>query len=174
MKTLLSLGLALVIAASLLAAGDQAPGKKKRRPKRPDPAAQILKKLEKAELTDEQIAKIKELCAQASEKIQAARKKAGLTPEQRKARFEAMKKAKEEGKKGKELAEAVRAAVKLAPEQEAALQEARKLMGELTRQCLALLSPEQKEKAGIKRHARKKHGAGKRHGKKKAGQESNA
>ncbi len=147
MRTLLSLVLVAVIAVPALA---QDKKKKKRGPKKPDPGAMILKKLEKAELTDDQVAKIKELCAEVADKIVAARAKANLTAEQKKARAEAIKKAKEEGKTGKEAMKAVQSAVELTPEQKSAMEEARKLHGEMMKKVFDMLTPEQKEKAGIK------------------------
>lgn len=163
---MLSLVLAAVIAAPVLADGEQAK-KKKRAPKKFDPAAMVLRKLEKAELTEEQVAKIKKLYAGVADKIKAARDKANLTPEQKKARAEAMKKAKEEGKKGKEMMEAVRAAAELTPEQKAAMGEAQKANAEVMKQVFALLTPEQKEKSGIKIRGGRKPGAKKKAGAKK-------
>lgn len=165
MKNLLLLVLAVAIAAPVLAGQDKE--KKKRGPKKPDPGAMILKKLEKAELTEEQIAKIKELSAAVADKIIAAREKANLTAEQKKARAEAMKKAKEEGKTGKEMMKAIQAAAELTPEQKSAMDEARKIQGEMTKKVFALLTPEQREKAGIK-GPRKKGGGRKAKPKKKA------
>ncbi len=74
-RTLLSLSLAVVIAMPLVAQEKKA--RKER--KKPDPAAGILKKLEKAELSEEQVAKIKTLAAATAEKTKAARAKAALT-----------------------------------------------------------------------------------------------
>lgn len=173
MRTLLSLVLVAAIAVPVLAAEPKA--KKKRGPKKPDPGAMILKKLEKAELTEDQVAKIKELCAGVAEKIVAARQKANLTAEQKKARAEAIKKAKEEGKTGKEMMKAVQGAVELTPEQKSAMDEARKIQGEMMKKVFALLTPEQREKAGLKgprkkggeKKPRAKKGGGKKPGPKK-------
>jgi hypothetical protein len=144
-KTLLSLSLAIVIAMPLVAAEKERKGK--RVPKKPDPAAGILKKLEKAELTEEQVAKIKELAAATAEKTKEARAKAALTDEQK----AAMKKAREEGKKGEEL----KNAVTLTEAQQAAMKEAREAQGAMMKEVMSLLTPEQKEKAGIKEHGKK-------------------
>lgn len=152
LKCLLSLSLAIVIAAPLLAAE----GKKERRvARKPDPAAAVLKRLEKANLTDEQVAKVKELVAQNSEKIAAAQAKVALTQDQKAARAAAMKKAKEEGKTGKEAAEAARAALALTPEQEKAMEQAKAAQKQMMDAILGLLTPEQKEAAGMKGPAKK-------------------
>lgn len=162
-RTLLSLSLAVVIAMPLLAADKE---KKARKPrKKPDPAARILKKLEKAELTDEQVAKIKELACACAEKTKEARAKAALTDEQK----AAMKKAREEGKKGEEL----RKVVTLTEAQTAAMKEAREAQAAMMKEVLALLTPEQKEKAGVKERGKRggrKGGERKPRPKKKAGE----
>ena len=145
-RTLLTLALAVVIASPLLA-GE---GKRKKAAKVADPAAGILKSLEKAELTPEQVTKIKELAGAAAEKIKAAEDKAPLTPEQKKARQEAQAKAKADGKTGKEAQAAVDEAVKLTDEQKAAQKEANEVRAGLRKEAVALLTPEQKAKAGIK------------------------
>jgi len=154
MRTVLSLVLVAAIAAPVLAGQPKA---KKKGPKRPDPGTMILKKLEKADLTDDQVAKIKELSAAVAEKMAAAY--GNLTPDQRKARAEAIKKAKEEGKSPKEVMEAIKAA--MTPDQKAAIEEARKAHGEMMKKVMALLTAEQKEKIGIKgpKGPRKKGGA---------------
>lgn len=151
-RTLFTLALAIVIASPLLAAEGKK-GKKKAKPQ--EPAAQLLKSLEKAELTAEQVDKIKELAAACAEKIKAIEEKAGLTPEQKKARQEAQAKAKEEGKKGKEVMEAVMAAMNLSDAQKAAMKEVEQLRAGLRKEALALLSAEQKAKAGVKEPGKK-------------------
>lgn len=144
-RTLFTLALAVVIASPLLA-GE---GKRKKAPKQ-DPAAGILKSLEKAELTPEQVTKIKELVKSLAEKMKAAEDKVALTPEQKKARQEAQAKAKADGKTGKEAQAAVEEAMKLTDDQKAAMKEANELRAALRKEAVALLTPEQKAKAGIK------------------------
>jgi hypothetical protein len=144
-RVLLSLSLAVLIAVPLAAAEKERKGKKG--PRKPDPAAAILKKLEKAELTEEQVAKIKELAAANFEKTAEARAKAALTDEQK----AAMKKAREEGKKGPEL----KNAVTLTEEQQAAMKEVREAQAAMMKEVLALLTPEQREKSGIKAPGKK-------------------
>jgi predicted Zn-dependent protease len=152
-RTLFTLALAIVIASPLLAAEGKKGKKKEAKP--PQPGAQLLKSLEKAELTADQTAKIKELAAAYGEKIKAIEEKAGLTAEQKKARQEAQAKAKEEGKKGKEVTEAVMAAMKLSDAQKVAMKEVEELRAALRKEALALLSAEQKAKADIKEPAKK-------------------
>ncbi len=96
------------------------------------------------------MAKIKELAKASAEKIKAAEEKVGLTPEQKKARTEAQAKAKADGKTGKEAKEAVDAAMKLTDEQKAAQKEVDELRAGLRKEAMALLTAEQKAKAGIK------------------------
>jgi Spy/CpxP family protein refolding chaperone len=139
------LSLAVVIAMPLLAADQEKKAKKVR--KKPDPAAGILKKLEKAELTEEQVAKIKTLAAATAEKTKEARAKAAFTDEQK----AALKKAREEGKKGEEL----RKVVTLTEEQKAAVKEARNIQAAMMKEVMGLLTPEQKEKAGLRERGKK-------------------
>lgn len=146
-RTLLTLVLAVVIASPLMA-GEGKRGKKPR--KAPDPAAFLLKSLEKAELTPEQVTKIKELASACADKIKAAEEKVALTPEQKKARQEAQAKAKADGKTGKEAKQAVEEAMKMTDEQKAAQKEVDELRANLRKEAMALLSAEQKAKAGIK------------------------
>jgi len=146
-RTLLTLALAVVIASPLLA-GEGKRGRKAA--KVAAPAAGILKSLEKAELTPEQVAKIKELAKAWADKIKAAEDKVALTPEQKKARQEAQAKAKADGKTGKEARQAVDEAMKMTDEQKAAMKEVDELRAGLRKEATALLTAEQKAKAGIK------------------------
>jgi len=151
-RTLFTLALAVLIASPLLAGEGK---RKKAKPKPQDPAAGILKSLEKAELTPEQVTKIKELAQASAEKIKAAEAKVGLTPEQKKARQEAQAKAKADGKTGKEVQAAVDAAMNLTEAQKAAMKDVAELRAALRKEALALLTPEQKAKAGIKQPKKK-------------------
>ena len=114
-------------------------------------AAQINKRLAKAELTDEQKAKIKELVAAHAPKIQEAQKKIGLSADARKARAAASKKAREEGKKGQELAAAVDAASPLTEDQKAAMKAANEARNALMAAIAEVLTDDQKKKAGLAR-----------------------
>jgi hypothetical protein len=160
MRTVLSLVIAVLIAAPVCAAD-----KEKKERKKPNPAASILKRLEKAELTDEQVAKVKDVAAKIAEKRAEIMKATAMTPEQKKARSEAMKKAKAEGKSPKEAMEAVKAAVKLTPEQQKAMDEARACAAAMMKEVMALLTDEQKAKLGTRKPGVKK--PGKKAGEKK-------
>lgn len=150
-RTLTLLALAVVIAAPTLAAAPK--GKKAAKPH--DPAAGLLKRLEKAELTADQIAKVKEIAAKYAEQLAAANKKVNLSDEQKKAQKEASEKAKADGLKGKDAQAAVEAAMKLTDEQKAARKEVMELQGAMQKEAMALLSDEQKAKAGIKAPGKK-------------------
>ncbi len=145
-KTMLLLGLVLAVASPLSAADE----KKKKKKRQPNLAAQTIKRFAKAELTDEQQTKVKALAAEHAPKINAARKKAALSDEQKAARTKAIKDNKAAGKKGKEARAAVAAASKLTEAQKAALEETRKASAAYNAAVVALLTPEQKQKQGIK------------------------
>lgn len=116
-RTGLVLVLALLIAAPLLAGEKK--GKKAPKPA-PCPAKAFADRMLKdITLTDEQKAKLGELCKEFGPKLAALNKeKMGiLTDEQKKARSAAEKEAKAAGKKGKEMYDAVNAAVKLTDDQ---------------------------------------------------------
>lgn len=149
-RTWLLLVLAFVVAAPLSAAET-----KKRDSRKYSLATSVLKKLEKAGLTDEQKSKIKELAAKVTEKTAALRQKAVSTPEQNKARAEAVKKAKAEGKTGKELVAAVNAAVKLTSEQEAARKAVQQAYTGLKKEIVGMLTDEQKAKLPRKNKSKK-------------------
>jgi hypothetical protein len=146
---LLVLLLMAVVAAPLAA---QQQNKKKQ----PTLAQRTLKRFAKAELTEEQTAKIKELATAAAPKLTAARKKAALTAEQRQAMSAARKKATDDGLKGKALREAVQAAGNLTDEQKVGVAEQRALTLEFNKATIGLLSEEQRTKAGVKLPGSKK------------------
>jgi len=137
-----------------LSADEKKKGKKKQQGNRLE--AQILKRFSKAELSAEQTTKLKALVAEHGPKIAAATKKAVVSKEQKQARAAAMKKAKADGKKGKELRAAVNAAAPLNAEQTAAAKEVASSRAALMTAAVALLSDEQKAKAGIKQKKSKK------------------
>ena len=107
-------------------------------------ADRTLKRYESVELTDDQVAKIKELATTAQTKLAGVKEKADLTPEQRKARQDAIKKAKDEGKEKKDFRDAVSAAVTLTEDQKAAQAESKKIMGDFNKSVAGLLTEEQK------------------------------
>ena len=145
---ILSVLLVVVVALPLLA--DEKDSKKV-----PALQTQTLKRLQSAELTEEQIGKIKELVGQYNPKLMAARKKANdaVPRAQKKARREALKVAKEQGKK-------LVFAYKLTPEQQeaydAAQKETKSISGEFNKAVMALLSDEQKAKLPSRKNRKKK------------------
>ena len=136
----------------LLMAAVAAPlaAQQQKKKKQPTLAERTLKRFAKAELTEEQTAKIKELATKAEPGLVAAKKKAALTAEQRTAMTAARKKGTDDGAKGKALREAVQAAGKLTDEQKAGVTEQRALTLEFNKATIGLLSEEQRTKAGVK------------------------
>jgi hypothetical protein len=143
----------LLIAAVAAPLAAQQQNKKK---KQPTLVERTLKRFAKAELTEEQTAKIKELATAAEPKLVAAKKKAALTAEQRQAMTAARKKAADDGLKGKAAREAVQAAGKLTDEQKEGLAEQRALTLKFNKATIGLLSEEQRTKAGVKLPGAKK------------------
>ncbi len=130
--------IAVLLALTLAVAGSMLAAEKKKAEKKPPPcpAAQRAERMTAGlNLTAEQKAKLTEICKDLGPKLKAVIEKMDvLTPEQKKARAEAMKAAKAAGKTGKEAAEAAAAAVKLTDEQKARQAEARKEMAPLEKE----------------------------------------
>ncbi|MCS7306429.1 MAG: hypothetical protein NZ602_15135 [Thermoguttaceae bacterium] len=137
-QVLLVVGLVLAMGGLLLAAE----GKRPRGPRpeggppefgRMDPFP-LVKRIQN--LSEEQKQKIENLRKEYEPKLSELREKldAIITPEQKKAREEAIKKAKEEGKTGRELFEAIRNAVKLTEEQQNKMKEVQTQIGQLARE----------------------------------------
>lgn len=145
-RTLTLIVLALAVAAPLGAAEK----KKKQAGKQADPSARILKRLEKAELSEDQVAQIKELAAEHAPKLAEAEAKLDLTREQRRARREALKESRAEGIEGKKAMKAGVAAMNLSDEQKEAMVELRKLQHQFSHAAFAVLTDEQREKADVK------------------------
>ena len=158
-QTTLILGLALLIAMPLMADDEKKKGKGKGKGRGNQLLAATMKRLAKAELTGEQKEKITAMAKEWQPKIAEITKKAALTKEQRTKMTEARKKAAADGKKGKAAREAVMAAAGLSDEQKEAQNAANKARAEFGQAVNALLSAEQKTKAGIggaKKGAKKK------------------
>ena len=150
--------LAVAVAMPLVADGQEGARKgKNKRKQQQGPAAQFKKQLAEVDLTEAQQTQIDEIVAKHSPGIEAAQQKVSqlLTADQRRARNAAMKKAREAGKKGKQLRADVDAALQLTAEQKASLdkaeQEARDAQQKLRQEVAAVLTPEQREKAGLQR-----------------------
>jgi len=165
--------LALLVASPALADDDakKKKGKKKGKGASSRVGGQLMKRLEKAEVSEEQKGKIKGIVAKYTEQLQASNKAlvALLGPDGRKKMAAAAKKAREDGKKGKEIQAAATASLGLSEGDLAKLKEtqasAGKVRGEMTKEIVALLTPEQREKAGFR--GGKKKGAKKGRAKKK-------
>jgi hypothetical protein len=109
-------------------------------------SAQLLKQLEELKLTEDQVAKIKELGKTMDAKAKALRDEAGITPELMKKRAEAQKSLKDSGKKGKDLMAAVNETAGFNEAQTAAMQKINEARTAFQKQVVAMLSDEQKEK----------------------------
>ncbi len=157
-RTLTILTLALLLASPLGAADKKKKGERGKKKARRAPVAVFVPK--SIELTDEQKTKVAALNKEYGPKLAELQKKLALTPEQRKAGAKAHKAIKESGKKGKEAQQAMAAALNLTDEQKQVQKEQRALRREARQKFLALLTPEQKQKAHIggkrKGHAKKK------------------
>jgi len=136
--SLLAIAALLINSVSLIA---QEKGDKK------DPAkamvTQFMKQLEKAELKDEETAKIKEMFAKVATDVSAKRKASGITAEILKKRTDASKAAKDGGKKGKEIQTAAEAAMGLTADQTKVFKDTEEMLGKVRVEIGKLLSPEQ-------------------------------
>lgn len=113
-------------------------------------AETTIKRMAKAELTEEQVASIKKLAAAVSPKMNALRKKANLTPEQTKAVQAARAKSKADGVKGKEAIAAADAAGKYTEEQTKILAEVKQLNMKYFKDVQALLTDEQRKATRVR------------------------
>lgn len=165
MRTILSLCLLLVFAVGApLSAQEKAKGKKA------NPEMQIInnmmKQLEKAELTDEQSTKIKEMMKKIAGEIATKRTEAGITADKLKSRLDAMKSAKEAGKKGKDLQAAAEEAMGLTEEQKKVYADTEAMLAKARIEIGKMLTPEQMAKLPEQAQASMKEKAGGKKGKK--------
>jgi hypothetical protein len=137
--------LAAVLVVPVSAADDDAKKKKGRRGQQ-NAATQLLKQLEKVGLTDEQIAKTKELGKAAAAEMKAIRDEAGITQELTKKRTEVQKSMKDSDKKGKDLVAAINKEAGFSEAQAASLVKANAVRMKFQRDVVALLTDEQKAK----------------------------
>ena len=160
-----AIALAALIASPVLAADDTANKKKGKRGQQ-NAATQILKQLEDLKLTDDQVAKIKEMGKEASAAMKKMRDDAGITAAVIKKRTEAQQAMKDSELKGKELMAAVNEKAGITEAQANALKTINEARMKFQKSVVGLLTDEQKEKlpARLKRSAN----AGK--GKKSKGQ----
>lgn len=146
---------AVLAGAFLTVSANAQKEEKKNKKKGPDPTAAMAKKLEGVDLTAEQKTKWEAVVAEHGPKLKAAAEKLSkaLTPEQVKARQEAMQAAKAAGKKGKEAEASIKEALKLTAEQQKAFDDAAKeqkdVQAAFTTAVTSILTDEQKEKAKL-------------------------
>jgi len=145
-KLVLLACLLIVTLIPCLAVGQEEDGKKRQKKGSAAGAAQILNQLREVGLTDEQVAKVKELNKAANAKTAAVREKAGITPEIIKKRTEIQKKVRESGKKGSEVADLVNREAGLNEAQVKAMKEISGIRLSLRKSVVALLTKEQKDK----------------------------
>jgi Spy/CpxP family protein refolding chaperone len=151
-STMLALAVSLWMAGNLFAA-DQKKGHEGREGRNPGRSMleQWEGRLKAVNLTDDQKTKWEAIKKEYAPKIKdiAEKREKLLTPEQKKAREEAMKAVRTAGKKRDEARKEVEAAVKLTDEQKAKMAEVRKtsesLGKDLREKVQALLTPEQKD-----------------------------
>jgi Spy/CpxP family protein refolding chaperone len=138
--------MAVVSAMMVLPSAAEDEKKKKRQGNRGNNrvVAQFMKQLEPAKLTDEQIAKVKELGKEAMTAMTALRKEVELTPELQKKRAEVMKSMKDSELKGKERAAAINKEAGLSEKQAAALVKVNETRLAFQRKIYGMLSDEQK------------------------------
>lgn len=105
--------------------------------------AQLIKQLEKAELTADQTTKIKEMYTKVATDVSKKRTDGGITTEMLTKRAEAFKSMKDSGKKGKEQQEAVTAAMGLNADQKKLFEETEALLNKSRVEIGKLLTPEQ-------------------------------
>jgi len=148
-KVLGALALAVLIAIPAIAQDDAA-GKKKGKRNQQNAGSQVLKQLEKLGLSDDQVAKIKELGKEASAKMQEMRKDAGITAELTKKRAEVVKAMKESEKKGAELAAAINKEAGFSEAQVAALKLLNEVRQKFHKEVVGLLTDEQKENLPVR------------------------
>ncbi|MFO0869078.1 MAG: hypothetical protein U0935_08990 [Pirellulales bacterium] len=128
----------------------------------PQAVAALQKQLDTLDLSDEQKTKIKDVVGQFTTRLVDAQKKLGaiVSPEARKASAEALQKAKAEGKKGKELRDAAAAALNLSVDDrakyDAAQKELNAVVADFRQAVAAVLTEEQKAKAGLNAPAKGK------------------
>jgi hypothetical protein len=149
MHRLMLVGLAVVIAIPIAVAQEQ---KAKKKGGGGGPIGQLKRQLADAGLTEEQQKKVEGIISEYQPKVAAANKKAG---DANKLVNDARKKLREEGKKGRELDDAAVAAAKLTPEQKEGYDELQKLTRDLRAAVAAVLTDEQKEKAGLAKGKKK-------------------
>ncbi|MAI69811.1 MAG: hypothetical protein CMM01_02740 [Rhodopirellula sp.] len=140
------LALVAMITIPAFAADDAKEKKKKGNRGQFNAAGQLLKQLKDVGLSDEQIAKVKELGKDATAKIKKIKDDAGITMELTKKRQEIAKAMADSEKKGAELVAAVNKEAGLSEAHAKALKLANEVRMEFHKSVVALLDDGQKEK----------------------------
>lgn len=171
LKMIAALALAATIATPVIAQDDANKKKKGGNRGQANASGQLLKQLKDVGLTDEQVAKVKELGKEIGAKMKALRDDAGITAEIQKKRFEIQKAMQDSELKGKELVAAINKEAGISEAQAVALKAANEIRMKFHKDVVGMLSDEQKEKLPerLKRvaNAGKKGQQGKGKGKKK-------
>ena len=141
------LALAAMITIPAIAADDAKEKKKKKGNKgQANAASQVLKQLKDIGLSDEQIAKVKELGKDAAAKMKKIKDDAGITLELTKKRQEVAKAMADSEKKGAELAAAINKEAGFSEAHAKALKLVNDVRMEFHKSVVALLDDGQKEK----------------------------
>ena len=147
LKAFAVLALAAVISIPAFAADDEKQKKKKKGNRGQNSAAgQLLKQLEDVGLTDDQVAKVKELGKEVAAKIKKIKDDAGITNELTKKRQEIAKAMKDSEKKGQELAKAINKEAGFTEAHAKALQVANEVRMEFHKAVVSMLDDGQKAK----------------------------
>lgn len=141
------LALAALITIPAFAADDEKTKKKKKGNRGQNNAgAQLLKQLQDVGLSDEQMAKVKELGKDVSAKMKKIRDDAGITLDMTKKRQEVAKAMADSEKKGADLVEAINKEVGFTEAHKKALKMANEVRMEFHKSVVALLDDDQKAK----------------------------
>ena len=159
------LALAAMISIPALAADDAKEKKKKGNRGQANASGQLLKQLKDVGLSDEQIAKVKELGKDAAAKMKKIKDDAGITLDLSKKRQEVAKAMADSEKKGAELAAAINKEAGFSEAHAKALKLVNEVRMEFHKSVVALLDDGQKEKLPV----RMKRFTGGKKGKKKGG-----
>jgi Spy/CpxP family protein refolding chaperone len=164
LRVLLAVVMAFVVVGSLWAAEGKADGQAKGKKGHKPAFAEVVseKMLKDVTLTADQKTKIDALKTEYEPKVKDAFKKMDvLTPEQKKARNEAVKAAKAAGKPRPEVWKEAEKVVKLTDDQktkrDAAAKEMKSLRKEISGKVLAVLTPEQQAQVKKNQESRKGH-----------------
>ncbi len=145
-KSLAVVALAALIVTPAFAQDDAKSKRKGKQNRRQNVATALVKQLEPVGLSDDQVAKIKQLGEKAAAEMKSIRDAAGITAELTKKRAEVQKSMKESDKKGKELIAAINEAAGFTAAHAEGLKKANAVRMKFQKDVIALLSDEQKEK----------------------------